>query len=232
MSRAERLLALLNVLRQHRRPVSGQRLAEALGVSLRTVYRDIQGLAGQGAQIDGEAGVGFVLRPGFLLPPLMFSEAEIEALTLGAQWVVRRADPAMARAATSALSRIAAVLPEARRGSLDDEIVLAAPGQTQITGHLDLALVRQAIRAQTKLEITYADAAGQTSERLIWPMALAFFEQVRVIVAWCELRQDFRHFRADRIETATDTAQRYPGARRTLLRSWREKEGIPDGRGP
>src|SRR5262249_17359272 len=107
MARAERLLELIQVLRRHRHPVSGQPLADELGVWLRTLYRDIQTLIGQGAAIDGEAGVGYVLRPGFVLPPLMFSDEEIEALVLGSRWVAQRTD--LARAAANAIAKIAAV---------------------------------------------------------------------------------------------------------------------------
>src|SRR6478735_3759256 len=108
MARAERLLDLIQVLRRHRHPVSGQTLADELGVSLRTVYRDIRTLVGQGAAIDGEAGIGFILRPGFVLPPLMFTDEEIEALVLGLRWVARRTDEPLERAAMNALAKVAA----------------------------------------------------------------------------------------------------------------------------
>src|SRR6266705_6358930 len=112
MSRAQRLLDLIQALRGCRRPISGAVLAEALGISLRTLYRDIETLNAQGAQIDGEPGVGYVLRPGFMLPPLMFSEDEIEALVLGSRWVSERADDPLGQAARNALVKIAAVLPD------------------------------------------------------------------------------------------------------------------------
>src|SRR5947209_9862278 len=118
VARAERLLALIQVLRRHRFPVSGQAIADELGVSLRTVYRDVQTLIGQGAAIDGEAGVGFVLRPGFVLPPLMFTDDEIEALVLGLRFVTQRTDAPLERAAKDALAKIAAVLPEDLRESV------------------------------------------------------------------------------------------------------------------
>ena len=111
MSRAQRLLDLIQLLRGYRRPVSGAVLAEALGISLRTLYRDIETLNAQGAQIDGEPGLGYVLRPGFMLPPLMFSEEEIEAIVLGSRWVADRTDAALSGAARSALAKISAVLP-------------------------------------------------------------------------------------------------------------------------
>jgi predicted DNA-binding transcriptional regulator YafY len=110
MSRSQRLLDLMQVLRRHRRPVIGAVLAEKVGVSLRTLYRDIESLKGLGAYIDGEAGVGYVLRPGFMLPPLMFTEEEIEALVLGSRWVSERADTPLGDAARNALAKIAAVL--------------------------------------------------------------------------------------------------------------------------
>ncbi len=119
MSRSQRLLDLIQVLRRHRRPVSGAVLAEKIGVSLRTLYRDIETLKAHGADIDGAAGIGYVLGPGFLLPPLMFTEDEIEALVLGSRWVSERADAPLGDAARNALVKIAAVLPEALRESLD-----------------------------------------------------------------------------------------------------------------
>src|SRR5919198_2059098 len=125
VARAERLLDLIQVLRRHRYPVSGQAIADELGVSLRTVYRDIQTLVGQGAAIDGEAGIGFVLRPGFVLPPLMFSDEEIEALVLGSRWVAQRTDQPLAHAAANAIAKIAAVLPDDLRDSIEGNGLLA-----------------------------------------------------------------------------------------------------------
>src|SRR5664279_4018603 len=127
MSRTERLLDLIQTLRRHRRPVSGAKLAAELGVSLRTVYRDIRTLIGQGAPIDGEAGLGYVLRPGYTLPPLMFSRDEIEALMLGTGMVARAADPALAKAARDALAKITAVLPAGRNDQAAIPGVVAGP---------------------------------------------------------------------------------------------------------
>ena len=226
MSRAERLLALLQLLRRHRRPVTGADLATELGVSLRTVYRDIESLVAQGAAIDGAAGLGFVLRPGFLLPPLMFTESEIEVLSLGAQWVSRQGDPELAASAVSALARIRTALPELRRDDLDHVSLLAGPGRAALLGTVDLVLIRRAMRTQTKLRLGYCDAAGTVTKRLVWPIGLGFFEQIRVLIGWCELRNDFRHFRADRIRAMSDTEVRYPKPRRTLLKLWRDRENV------
>jgi predicted DNA-binding transcriptional regulator YafY len=146
---------MLQALRRHRQPVTGAALAGELGISLRTLYRDIGSLKAQGAAIEGEAGLGFLMKPGFMLPPLMFSEDELEALVLGAH------------------------------------------------------------------------KAGQQTERTIWPFALAYFDRVRMVVAWCERRRGFRNFRADRISAPASTGERYPRRRQVLLREWREQEGIP-----
>ncbi|MCW3479508.1 YafY family transcriptional regulator [Neisseriaceae bacterium JH1-16] len=227
MSRAERLLDLIQLLRQYRYPVSGAVLAEALGVSLRTIYRDIATLQAQGARIDGEPGLGYLLRPGFLLPPLMFSDEELEALVLGSRWVADRADDALGAAAHSALAKIAAVLPDDLRHDLDTNALLIGPGAPLPAAEADLAVLRQAIRRERKLVLDYRDQHGTTSQRIVWPVALAFFDRVRVLVAWCELREGFRHFRTDRIAALNPSDQRYPRRRQALLRDWRESQGIP-----
>jgi predicted DNA-binding transcriptional regulator YafY len=227
MSRAERLLDLIQLLRQYRYPVSGAVLAEALGVSLRTIYRDIATLQAQGARIDGEPGLGYLLRPGFLLPPLMFSDEELEALVLGSRWVADRADDALGGAARSALAKIAAVLPDDLRHALDTNALLIGPGAPLPTVEADLAVLRQAIRRERKLVLDYRDQHGAASQRIVWPVALAFFDRVRVLVAWCELREGFRHFRTDRIAALAPSEQRYPRRRQALLRDWRASQGIP-----
>ena len=226
MSRAERLLDLIQSLRRHRLPVSGAALAGEAGVSLRTLYRDIEALRAQGARIDGEAGLGYVLRPGFMLPPLMFSEEEIEALVLGSRWVSERADDALAGAARNALAKIAAVLPNELKGTLDASSLLIGPGEPVAAGDAELASIRAAIRAERKMDIAYADKAGNLTRRTIWPFALAFFDRARVVVAWCELRQSFRHFRTDRIAELQAAAERYPRRRGALLREWKAQESI------
>ena len=228
MSRTQRLLDLIQVLRRHRHPVSGAALAEATGVSLRTLYRDIDTLKAEGAHIDGEAGVGYVLRPGFMLPPLMFSEEEIEALVLGSRWVHQRADRALADAAANVLAKIGAVLPKDLREALDDSGLLIAPGEPIAAGDAQLPKIRLAIRTERKLGISYRDKEGAASRRTIWPFAVGFFEKVRVVVAWCELRQDFRHFRTDRIATLNVSERRYPRWRQAMLKEWREREATAE----
>lgn len=226
LSRTERLLDLLQILRRHRNPVPGHVLANELGVSMRTFYRDIATLQGQGANIEGEPGLGYVLRPGFTLPPLMFSTEELEALVLGSRWVARRADDAgLGAAAADALAKIAAVLPAELRDEVEAATLLVGP-RTEHVSLVDAGLIREAIRREHKLVITYGDV-----ERTIWPFAIGFFEHVRIVVAWCELRGDFRHFRTDRIQGVTATEDGYPRRRAVLLKEWRQTQGIPPDSG-
>lgn len=197
-------------------------LADEMGVSLRTLYRDIASLQAQGATIEGEAGVGYVLRPGFMLPPLMFTPEEIEALVLGSRWVADRADHRMRDAALSALGRISAVLPPGLRDEMDTSALLVVPGDPFPADQVDPALLRKAIRLERRLKLCYRDEAGAASERVVWPFALAFFDRVRLLIAWCELRDDFRSFRTDRIVEAEVLEARYPARRQILMKTWRE----------
>ena len=199
-------------------------MAAETGVSLRTLYRDIASLQALGAAIEGEPGVGYILRPGFLLPPLMFTPEELEALVLGSRWVAERTDGSLAAAAGNALARISAVLPSELQNELELTTLLIGPSRETPQNQVDPALLRQAIRQETKLRLVYRDAADAESERLIWPFALAYFDAVRVLLGWCELRQDFRSFRADRIVAVEPSAQRYPQRRQSLLREWRRQQ--------
>jgi predicted DNA-binding transcriptional regulator YafY len=225
LSRSERLLALLQALRRRRRPVSGRVLADELGVSLRTLYRDIVSLQSQGAEIEGEAGLGYVLKPGFWLPPLMLSGEEIEALVLGARWVGARTDEGLARAARDAIAKITAVLPPSLRDDVESSTLLV-PGGMSNDAAPDLAPIRAAIRSERKLVLAYQDAHGASTERTIWPFGVGYFDEARVVMAWCELRQGFRHFRADRIASCRMLEARYPRSRQRLLKDWRLGETV------
>lgn len=227
MSRAQRLLQLLETLRHHRYPVSGASLATELGISVRTLYRDIATLQEQGARIEGEPGLGYVLRPGFTLPPLAFTEEEVEALVLGARWVARRADAGLGESARHALAKIRAVLPPDRREELDNSALLVATGEPIHGGDEWLRTIREAIRRERKLSLTYRDIEERETVRTIWPFAVAFFDRARCVVGWCELRDGYRHFRADRIVALNALADRYPRRRYALLREWREEMKLP-----
>ena len=228
MSRAERLLDLIQTLRRHRRPVRGIELADEFAVSLRTIYRDIQALIAQGAPIDGEAGVGYVLRSGFTLPPLMFSDDEIAAIALGSGLVARAADPALAKAAHNALAKVQAVLPEGRAEEARESGLLAGPVKSAAIDSVNLAPIRNAIRVEQKIWITYDDENGSRTERQIWPITLTFCAHVRLLAAWCELRQSYRQFRTDRISAFAETGERYPRRRQVMIKEWREIAGLPE----
>lgn len=222
-TRAVRLLQLLDALRRRRQPVQGAHLAEQLGVSLRTLYRDIDALRGQGAEIAGDPGVGYQMRPGFLLPPMMFSEDELEAMVLGTRWVASHADPELAEAARGAMDRILGILPDGLRLQVETG-GLFAPDWCPAPPEPWLPTLRRAIRDQRALHLAYADAGDRVSQRTIWPFAMAFLDDRRLLAAWCELRGDFRHFRADRVLGLEDAGRHYPQTRHALLRRWREQE--------
>ncbi|MGZ3297617.1 MAG: helix-turn-helix transcriptional regulator [Asticcacaulis sp.] len=221
MSRATRLLDLLQLLRRHRYPVAGIVLARELDISLRTLYRDIGALQAQGAHIEGEPGVGYVLRPGYMLPPLMLSQEELEALVLGVRWVADRGDVRLGEAAHNALTKIVAVLPKDMADELETSGLIVAPGWNTPDSAVDLGDVREAIRKECCVQMSYLDLGGTTSERVIWPIALGFFDRVRLLIAWCELRQAFRHFRADRVLSWEPLPRRYPKRRAALLKQWK-----------
>jgi predicted DNA-binding transcriptional regulator YafY len=225
MARSERLLTLLQTLRRYRRPVSGAVLAGETGVSLRTLYRDIASLQSQGAMIEGEPGIGYVLKPGFMLPPMMFSQDEIEALVLGSRWVARAADERLAAAGADALAKIAAVLPDDMRETVEQATLVVATRRA-LEDKADLSLMRKAIRSERVVQLTYGDVNGAISTRRIWPFALGYFDEVRMVMGWCELRQDFRHFRADRIVDFAVLETRYPRRRVALANEWHKQQGI------
>lgn len=220
--RAARLLTLLDELRRRRRPVRGAQLAAQFGISLRTLYRDIDALRGQGADIVGDPGVGYLLRPGFLLPPMMFSAEELEAMVLGTRWVAGHADPELAAAANQALDRIVGTLPEPLRLQVETSGLFA--GWHGIEAEPWLPTLRRAIREEHAVHLRYADVEGSVTERVVRPFAMAFLADVRLLAAWCELRGDFRHFRADRVLSLEDSGRRYPDTRHGLLRRWRASE--------
>lgn len=209
MRRADRLFQIIQFLRT-RRVTTALWLATRLEVSERTIYRDIKDLVLSGVNIEGEAGVGYVVRRGFDLPPLMFSKEEISALTLGARIVESWADPALATAAQSALSKIETVLPDDLKDG-PGQTPLFAP-MTQIRPEIAsrMAQVRLATEMHRKIVINYADAKYQRSTRTIWPLGLFFWGDVWTVGAWCELRQAFRIFRLDRIQSLQVLDETYP----------------------
>ena len=230
MSRAERLLQLMQMLRRFRAPVTAAALAEQLGISVRSVYRDIASLQAQGAHVDGEAGLGYILKPGFVLPPLMFTQDEIEALVLGARWVASRADSRLGDAAQNVIAKIEAVIPQQLQYELQSNALLIGPSpKEQIPDALQNQVfedLRVSIRRQFKTQFEYRDANDRQSTRTVWPFAIGYFDSFQVLVAWCELREDIRHFRMDRIGLLKMLQERYPIPRQALLQKWRRQQGI------
>lgn len=222
MDKTERLFAVMDALRRHRRPVTAAALAQEQGVSVRTLYRDIQTLIGLGAPIDGEAGVGYMLKPGFFLPPLMFTPEELEALVLGARWVGAQPDDGLGAAAKNALAKIATASPEDLRDRINDTGLWPVAVWAEKKPMPILGDVRLAMRTEKAIQISYADEAGTPSERTIWPVQLAYYEGKQTIAAWCCLRSAFRHFRTNRIMALTITDARYGKRRAVLEREWRD----------
>lgn len=223
MRRADRLLQLLQILRRHRRPVTGETIAAELEVSLRTVYRDIAALIGQRVPVRGEAGIGYVLGEGFDLPPLMFSVDELEAVMLGLRWVGRSSDKALSRAARDSIAKIGTVLPQGLKPYLYDSSLIMPPGFSDVRPVVDEAELRGAIREERKINLRYVDLADTETRRTIWPIALAYYDRKRLLVGWCEMREAFRSFRTERIAEAYVLADRYPKRRKVLLTLWQHE---------
>ena len=198
MRRADRLFEIIQILRR-RKLVRARELAEALEVSERTIYRDIRDMAASGVPIEAEAGVGYVLRGGFDLPPLMFGEQEIEALVLGARIVESWADPELALAAGDVIAKVEAVIPERLRDHMAQTALLAPAAHFAEPISVDPSKLRRALRQRFKLQFAYSDEGGRATRRTVRPLALAFYGPVWLLTAWCELRDDFRSFRLDRI---------------------------------
>lgn len=228
MTRAERLLKLLQLLRRQRYAISAAQLAETMNISIRTVYRDIEALRAQGARIEGEAGVGYLLRQDFLLPPLTLSAEEAEALLLGVRWVAKNGDAALAHAAKRAFAKIEQVLPTELRTHIGQSPLLVGSARSYDMHEQEmLTEIRHAIRRGRKVHIRYLDAHDEHSDRTIWPFAVGYFDQTRVVAAWCELRQAFRHFRTDRIAELIVSDERVPEPANELLARWHTHTGIP-----
>jgi predicted DNA-binding transcriptional regulator YafY len=224
MRRAERLFQIIQILRRSkRRPITAGDIAGELETSLRTIYRDISQLLAERVPIRGEAGIGYILEDGFDMPPLMLTADEIEAAMLGAQWVMGRGDAALSRAARDLVAKIGAVVPPHLKPLALDSTLVSPNWKRIETDTVDMAKVRACIHAQTKIAIAYGDEQGRATERVIWPIAVSYWELVRVIVAWCELRKAFRSFRTDRVRAADFLTERYPTPRTRLTAQWRKE---------
>jgi predicted DNA-binding transcriptional regulator YafY len=225
MRRADRLFQIIQILRRSTRPVTAAALAEELEISKRTVYRDVADLIGQRVPIEGEAGLGYLLGTDYDMPPLMLTPDEIEAVMLGAQWVAGRSDKILSNAARDVVAKIAAVVPARLRPFIVEPSVGVKPTIGEPEEGVDTSMLRSAIRNGVKLRLRYRSEAGEETERTVWPVILGYAETNRLLVAWCELRQSFRHFRTDRIIEAQMLDERNglrPGELRRRWQLWRE----------
>lgn len=225
MRRADRLFQIVNALRRRQTATTAAHLAERLGVSERTVYRDVRDLILAGTPIDGEAGVGYRLRPGYDLPPLMFDRDEIQALVLGARIVRQFGDPALARASDAILGKVAAIVPK-DLAPLVAETRLFVPSTIGAGNSAEsLTLAREALIARRKLELSYATADGAATQRTVRPLGIFFWGRTWTLAAWCELRQDFRNFRLDRIARSTMLDATFEDEAGKALRDMLERYG-------
>ena len=222
MRRADRLFQIIQVLRRTRKPLTADAIAAELETSKRTIYRDIAELIGQRVPIRGEAGMGYVLEKGFDMPPLMLTPDEIEAAVLGAQWVSGHADPALARAAEDLIAKIADTVPERLRPFALEPASGARPTWNREPDRIDMVRTRAQIHEGRKITLHYRDEQGRATERTIWPIAVGYYEAVRLLAGWCELRKDFRSFRTDRVLNADYLDEKYPERRDILRARWRQ----------
>ncbi len=220
--RAQRLLEIVTLLRRARRPVTAAQLSERFEVSVRTVYRDVVSLQSTGIPIRGEAGVGYQLSRDYDLPPLMFTPAELEALMLGARLVASRADAQTTKDAEDAIAKIREALPRDRREELEHAPLFAPRFSPPVEDSIDLTPLREALRREHKVWLSYRDAKGDLTSRSVWPISIGFFDGGRSLVAWCELREGFRAFRTDRMLAVTKSNDRVPERRQALLARWKE----------
>lgn len=220
MTKASRLFEIVQTLRRARSSVTAATIADALEVSQRTVYRDILALQAMRVPIEGDRGVGYIMRPGFDLPPLMFSIEEMEALVLALALLERTGDGELKDAARRVGAKVAGAVPPPLRQVLHANALHAWGSVAPAPAGLDLALVRRAIRDERKLDLAYRDELGRATERTIWPVALIYYSETANIVAWCELRRARRNFRSDRVLGCTAQNGFFRGQGDRLRQEW------------
>ena len=209
--RSIRMFDIIQLLRKATRPLTAQQMADTLEVTKRTIYRDIAALQSTRVPIEGEAGIGYILRPGFDLPPINFDVEEAEAITVGLSMIARTGDKGLERAA----ARAARKLSDATQLS---ETLFSSSWGAKAPGNIDLSAIRDAIRQEAKIELFYCDVNGGLTERTILPVALIYYSEAVVVAAWCEMRGDFRHFRPDRMVACTILSDRFTGKGQGLRR--------------
>lgn len=224
MSRSDRLIRLMQVMRRLPSPVTARRLAVEMEISERSIYRDIQSLRNSGAIIDGEAGYGYTLGEDPFLPPMQFDGDEVDALTLGLISVMEIGDEDLQFAAENAFAKLEAILPEALRPRMRFPATAAKSFRRKLASNIDLTAMRQSIWEERAMFFHYVTAEGKPSERKVWPLAIVFLDTVQVLVGWCCLREDFRTFRLDRIKKLDFLDESFRPKRVGLLRDYFQQE--------
>jgi predicted DNA-binding transcriptional regulator YafY len=220
MARADRLHRLLHALRTLPAPITAGRLAEATEVSIRQVYRDVGALRAAGARIEGEAGYGYVLAEDPALPPQSFTRLEIEALLMGLAEVGQSGDEGLARAAEAVAAKVVATLPERQAREAAHAVLHLYRRRVRAVPQRDLPLLRESAWEERAVDLLYRDEGGRATQRRVWPLVIAYADETLALLAWCTLRQGFRHFRLDRIEEALPTADSFRPRRAGLLREY------------
>jgi predicted DNA-binding transcriptional regulator YafY len=220
MARPDRLLRLLQAMRVMPAPITAARLAQEMGVSLRSLYRDIDSLRAAGARIEGERGYGYRLVEDYALPPQTFDRLEIEALALGMAEVTHMGDPGLADAAMTVLAKVAATLPDDREQNLFHAVSMVYRPDVRQTSSRDLDIIRQACWNEAALSIRYADKDGAVTERVIWPLAIVYSDGTLTVLAWCCLREAFRKFRVERTTNVQASGTSFRPRRVSLLRTY------------
>jgi predicted DNA-binding transcriptional regulator YafY len=220
MRKASRLFEIIQLLRGAKRPMTAADIADRLEVVPRSIYRDIAALQAMRVPIDGSRGIGYILRPGFNLPPLMFSIDETEAIVLAMALLERTGDVVLKQAAQNVRSKIAAVVPDPLRAALGTSALHAWGSIAPPPKGIDLAVLRRAVRDELKLEMQYSDEQGRDTDRIIWPIALIYYSDVIHIVAWCEMRKAQRTFRSDRVQWSALTGEAFRGQGERLRQQW------------
>jgi predicted DNA-binding transcriptional regulator YafY len=227
MARSDRLFRLLQALRTLPSPVTAERLAQETGVSVRSIYRDVESLREAGAEIGGERGFGYCLIEDGTLPPQVFNRIEIEALVLGLSEVRQMGDPALAEAASAVLGKVAATLPSARQQQLLHAVSQVHRFEDRYAALPDMRVIREGCWREEALAIRYRDKSDEVTDRTIWPLAIVYLDNMLVVLAWCCLREDFRIFRAERIMTVENTVTSFRPKRVALLRTYLAKLTTP-----
>jgi predicted DNA-binding transcriptional regulator YafY len=222
MRKASRLFEIIQILRLARKPVTAAEIAGQLEVTVRSIYRDIVALQAMRVPIEGGRGIGYILRPGFTLPPLMLSIEETEAIVLALALLERTSDTELKQAAKQVTRKISAVVPAPLAGIFSSNALHAWGSVAPVPEAIDFAMVRRAIRDEQKLALEYRDELGRATERTIRPIALIYYSQTANIVGWCELRQAIRNFRADRVEDCQPADDFFAGQGEGLRKLWVE----------